>query len=237
MSHTPYSEQLSAMLDGELAPADMAALTVHLASCPDCAKNLAELAALRAALHDEIPEEEVSPDFYEKISGLLDQQTSMPAQEVKAANVITFKPRPVHRNAGWIAAVTAIAAMLVVLLLPHHDETKDLMSVRDAALRGSLSQMVASNMVGPKVAGFRLADARSDIVAGHPTLVFAYARANQTVTLCIWSADGEPAHGVRNAVYKGMAISYWNDGKREYWAATPGPVATLNDFVAIMKDT
>ena len=237
MSHAPYGEQLSAMLDGELAPADTAALTVHLAACPDCAKHLAELAALRAALHDEIPEEEVSPDFYEKISGLLDQQTSMSAQEVKAANVITFKPGPARRNAGWIAAVTAVAAMLMVLLLPHHEETKDLMSVRDAALRGSVSQMVASNMVGPAVAGFHLAAARSDIVAGHPTQVFAYARANQTVTLCIWSANGEPAHGVRNAVYKGIAIRYWNDGQQEYWAATTGPATTLNDFVAALKDT
>jgi anti-sigma factor RsiW len=237
MSHAKYSEQLSAMLDGELAPADMAALTVHLASCPDCARHLAELAALRAALHDEIPEEEVSPDFYEKISGLLDQQTSMPAREVKAANVIAFKPGPVRRNAGWIAPVTAIAAMLVVLLLPHHDETEDLMSVRDAALRGSVSQMVASNTAGPTVEGFRRASARSDIVAGHPAQVFAYTRANQTVTLCVWSANGEPAHGIRNAVYKGMAISYWNDGKQEYWVATTGPATTLNDFVAAMKDT
>jgi len=237
MSHAQYSEQLSAMLDGELAPADMAALTVHLAACPDCAKHLAELAALRAALHDEIPEEEVSPDFYAKISGLLDQPISKPEPDVEAPNVIALKLRPVRRNAGWIAAVSAIAAMLMVLLLPHHDETKDLMSVRDAALRGSLSQMVASNMAGPTVDGFRLADARSDIVAGHQAQVFAYMRANQTVTLCVWSANGEPAHGIRNAVYKGMAISYWNDGQQEYWVATAGPVTTLNDFVAALKDT
>lgn len=237
MSHTPYSEQLSAILDGELAPADMMALTVHLASYPDGAKHLAELAALRAALHGENPEKEVSPDFYEKISRLLDQHTSTPALDVKVPNVIAFWPGPVRRNAGWITAVTAVAAMLMVLVLPHHDETKDLMSVRDAALRGSVSQMVAFKRVGPAVAGFHLATARSDIVAGHPTQVFAYARANQTVTICIWSANGEPAHGIRNAAYRGMAISYWNDGNQEYWAATTGPATTLNDLVAAMKDT
>jgi anti-sigma factor RsiW len=237
MSHASYTEQLSAMVDGELPPADMAALTVHLAACPECAQYFAELAALRAVLHDEIPEENVLADLFAKISGLLDQQTPTPTLEEKATNVLTFKSRPVRRNAGWVAAVTAVAAMFMVLLLPHHDETKDLMSVRDAALRGSVSQMVASNIVGPTVVGFRLAAARSDIVAGHPAQVFAYRRANQIVTLVAWSANGEPAHGIRNAVYKGMAISYWNDGKQEYWVASPGPVAPLNDFVAAMKDT
>lgn len=237
MSHASYTEQLSAVLDGELPPADMAAFTRHVAACPDCSKSLAELAALRAALHREIPDEEVSPDFYAKISGLLDQQTSALKPEVKATNVVTLKLRPVRQNIGWIAAGTAIAAMLMILLLPHHDETKDLMSVRDAALRMSVSQEVASNIVVPSVAGFRLDGARTDIVAGHRAQVFAYQQANQMVTLCIWPANGEPAHGVRDAVYKGMAINYWNDGKQEYWAASAGSAETLHDFVAALKES
>jgi anti-sigma factor RsiW len=102
-------------------------------------------------------------------------------------------------------------------------------------LRTDMSQQIAGNIVGPAVAGFRLAAARADIVAGHPTHVFTFMRANQTVTLCIWAANGEPAHGVRNAVYRGMAIRYWNDGKQEYWAATAGPEATLDDFVGVLK--
>jgi anti-sigma factor RsiW len=235
MNHADYTEQLSTMLDAELAPADMAALTVHLATCPDCTQHLAELAALRAVLHHELPEEEISPDFHAKISGLLDQQPSTLTPEVRGANVLAFKPRPVRRSIGWIAAGTAIAAMLIILLLPHHDVSRDLMSVRDAALRGGVSQTVASNIVGPTVAGFRLDAVRSDIVAGHPTQVLVYARANQTVTICIWPANGEPAHDVQNTVYHGMAISYWNNGKQEYWAATTGPTATLNDFVSEWK--
>ena len=110
------------------------------------------------------------------------------------------------------------------------------MSVRDAALRTNVSQSVAANIPGPMVAGFDLAASRPDIVAGHRAQVFAYTRAGQTVTLCIWAANGEPAHGVRDAVYQGMAIRYWNDGKQEYWAATPGPAATLDDFVRTLKE-
>jgi anti-sigma factor RsiW len=236
MSCDAYSEPLNAMLDGELPAGDMASLTLHLAECPDCARHLAELSALRASLQDAIPEDAVSPDFYEKIGGLLDREAAVMKPEFRAP-VIAFKQRPLRRNWGWITAWGAVAAMLVILLMPHHDESRDLMSVRDAALRANVSQSVASNIPSPAVPGFRLAASRPDIVAGHAAHVFAYTRADQTVTLCIWAANGEPAHGVRNAIYRGMAISYWNDGKQEYWAATPGPAATLNAFVAALKTT
>jgi anti-sigma factor RsiW len=125
--------------------------------------------------------------------------------------------------------------MLVLLLLPHPDATRDLMSVRDAALRGGIAQGVATNIGAPAAVGFTLASARADIVAGHPARVFGYARADQTVTLCIWPAGGEPAHGVRDARYRGMTIRYWNDGKQEYWAASSGQAAVLDDFVAALR--
>ena len=96
MSATLYAEQLSAMLDGQLPPGEMAALTAHLATCPDCAGYLAEIAGLRAALQEAIPEEDVSPDFYAQISGLLEPQTAMPAPRVAAPNVIAFRPHPVR---------------------------------------------------------------------------------------------------------------------------------------------
>jgi anti-sigma factor RsiW len=228
-----YSEPLNAMLDGALPTEEMAALTSHLAACPDCARHLAELAKLRAALQDAVPEEAVAPEFYAKIAGLLDREAA--AAQKFTAPVITFKQRPSRRNAGWLAAWGAIAAMLVILIMPHHDASRDLMSVRDAALRSNMSQSVAANMPGPMVAGFELVASRSDIVAGHRARVFAYTRAGQTVTLCVWAANGEPAHGVRDAVYQGMAIRYWNDGKQEYWAATPGATATLDSFVATLR--
>ena len=76
MSCDAYSEPLNAMLDGALPAGDMAALTSHLAACPDCARHLAELATLRAALQNAIPEEAVSPEFYAKIAGLLDRDAT-----------------------------------------------------------------------------------------------------------------------------------------------------------------
>ena len=232
MNHESYSEQLNAMLDGELRASEIVPLERHITACQDCAKHLTELIALRAALQQEYPVEDVSSEFYAKIAGLLDSKIEQP----ESPNVIPFRPRPVRRRVAWLAAGTAIAAMLAILLLPHQNATQDLMSVRDAALRGSVSQTVAVNNAGPAIPGFQLVASRSDIVAGHPARVLSYSKDSQTITLCIWSANGEAAHGVRNAVYKGMAISYWNDGQQEYWAATTGTNRLLENFVTAAQN-
>jgi anti-sigma factor RsiW len=232
MNHEPYSEQMNAMLDGELRATEIAPLARHITTCLDCAKQLSELIALRAALQQEYPEEGVSSEFHAKIAALLDRETQQP----ESSNVIPFRPPAVRRRIAWLAAGTAIAAMLAIVALPHQNPTQDLMSVRDAALRGSMSSTVAVNKEGPIIPGFRLTAARSDIVAGHPALVLAYTKDSQTITLCIWSANGETAHGVRHAVYKGMTISYWNDGRQEYWAATKGKGALLENFVTAARN-
>ena len=166
-----------------------------------------------------------------KSCGLLERERHEP----DAPNVIPLRPRPVRRRIAWLAAGTAIAAMLAILLLPHENATPDLMSVRDAALRGSVSSSVAVSN-GPVIPGFHLTSSRADIVAGHPARVLAYAKDHQTIVLCIWAANGEPAHGVRHAVYKGMAIRYWNDGQQEYWAASTGPNTLLETFVTAARN-
>jgi anti-sigma factor RsiW len=232
MNHESYSEQLNAMLDGELRAADIAPLARHITACPDCTRQLAELTALRAALHQEYTADEAPQEFYAKIVGLLDHER----QQADAPKIIPLQPRPVRRRIAWLAAGTAIAAMLAIALLPHRDVTPDLMSVRDAALRGGISAPVALSTPGPVVPGFQLTAARSDIVAGHPSRVLAYAKGRQTIVLCIWSANGEAAHGVRHAVYKGMAISYWNDGRQEYWAATTGSNDLLEEFITSARN-
>jgi anti-sigma factor RsiW len=85
------------------------------------------------------------------------------------------------------------------------------------------------------VPGFQLTASRMDEVAGHLAQVAYYTRDGQTIVLCIWPANGEPAHGVKTAEYRGMAIKYWNDGDHEYWAASLSPGADLQKFVAVLS--
>ncbi len=221
MSCADYNEHLNALLDGELPPDQTAALTAHLASCPACTRTLAELAQLRAGLAEALPEQ-APPELQARIEALL---------LAEGAEILPFTPKPrrwLPNRPGWVAA-TALAAALLLTFLPHHDNTKDLMSVRDAALRGGPATLAATTPP-PNVPGFQLTSSRTDVVAGHIAQVSVYTKDGQSITLCVWPANGEPAHGVKNAQYRGMAIDYWNDGQNEYWAAGTG--TDLPDFAA-----
>lgn len=228
MTCADYTERLSVLLDGELSPAEMAIVTNHVAACPNCPRHLAELAMLRAALQEEMPEEE-APEFHSRIFTLLAGQSI--ATHRRPGNVVALKQRNLREGLAWVAAAGAIAALLIVTMLPHRDETKDLMSVRDAALRGGFKQNIVDAQA-PSVPGFRLAAARADVIAGHLAQVYSYDGSNTAITLCVWKANGEPAHGVREAIFKGMKIAYWNDGDHEYWAVTSGSGASLGAFAA-----
>jgi len=227
MSCADFTESLNALLDGELSPQQAATLSSHLAHCPACTQTLAELAELRAGLAQLVPEADVPAELQARIEALLADE---------ASRVVPFKPSArawLPNRAGWIAAAVAIAAALMLAFIPRHDETKDLMSVRDAALRGGPAVYASASY--PAVEGFKLIRSRTDEVAGHLAQVADYTRGSQTITLCIWPANGEPAHGIEHADYRGMAISYWNDGRNEYWAASATPGAGLQDFVAALK--
>jgi anti-sigma factor RsiW len=221
------NEELNAFLDGELTVEQTATLAEHLATCPNCSANLAELARLRQALAQSFPEVEPSAELRARVEALLDAE----ADVAPADNVVPLRSRVTRRRVTWIGGIAAAAAALAILLSNPKDESRDLMAVRDASLRGDQSQVAVSQPVVPAVPGFTLASARSDIVAGHQARVLVYDGADGKITLCIWAANGEPAHGVRNADYQGTKISYWNDGENEFWAASAQPGPALNSFV------
>jgi anti-sigma factor RsiW len=128
-----------------------------------------------------------------------------------------------------LAASAALAATVLLMLPQGKDMRPDLMSVRDATLRSGLPQGGEGSV--PAVPGFTLVAAHRDLVAGHRTEVALYRRGDATVTLCLWAAGREPAHGTVRAVYHGMAIAYWNDGRTEFWAASAAAGPALADFV------
>jgi anti-sigma factor RsiW len=222
MSCEDRTLQINAFLDGALSPPEAAALTAHLTTCPSCGQMLHELAALRAAMAELDVDEVPSAELVARVHALVDA----PPGKVPGKVVVL---RPYRRMAAGLAVSAALAATLLLLLFPGKDVRPDLMSVRDAALRVSVSETAETR--APAVPGFTLISARQDQVAGHLAQVAVYRRAAETITLCSWPAGREPAHGVVNAVYRGMAISYWNDGRTEYWAASNAPRPALPDFV------
>jgi len=95
---------LSAFLDGELAPADRAAVEAHLAECPACASHLAELAALDAAARA-VPVK--APDgYFEAFPGRV--RRTLEGRKARSWS-------PPHW--GWAVAAAAILAVVTPLTL------------------------------------------------------------------------------------------------------------------------
>jgi anti-sigma factor RsiW len=228
MNRLNFQDQLNALLDGELLPGELVGVTARLASRPGSSKILAELARLRADLAVAIPLKAPSAGLVERVEAGLASE----AAGAGAANVVSFDVRSSRKRLGWIGVGGAIAAMLVVSFLPRADETRDLMSVHDAAMRASLVREPVAQNAAPVVPGFELVSAATDIVSGRRSTVYVYKAEGGKITLCIWPSDGEAARGVVQAEYQDVQIDYWNDGRAEFWAESAHPEgAALNEFV------
>ncbi len=232
MNCEDWTLHINAFLDADLSAPEVASLTAHLSTCPACVQMLGELAAVRGAIAaldvDEVP----SAALVARVHAIVDGRPGK-ARALRPR----WRPRwrPLWPWATGLAASMALAASVLLMLPPAKNVQPDLMSVRDAALRVSLAQEAAAKVQA--VPGFILVSSRQDLVAGHVAQVAVYRRGDAVITLCAWSAGREPAHGVINAHYRGMAISYWNDGREEYWAASAAPGSDLGAFVQAMHGT
>lgn len=99
--HAPDLPQLCAYLDGELAARAQQRLTAHLAACPACAAQLAELQALSAQFKA-LPEEQLGCDLAGVIEGRL---------------AATARPRATRRRRqpfGWWPVAIGAALSITV---------------------------------------------------------------------------------------------------------------------------
>jgi len=103
---TYTTERLSAFVDGELAPAEAAAVRTHAASCPACTAALSDLRALvKNARTLDVPEP--PPTLWPSIEGALDRR-----ERFGWLTLSNWKPFAVGALAG------AVAVVLVVFALP-----------------------------------------------------------------------------------------------------------------------
>jgi anti-sigma factor RsiW len=98
MSCAPWLAQLDRMADGELAPAEAAALAAHLRSCGGCTAEAVARLAMKRAVRATGRAYAPSPQFRERIR-----------KSVAA-------PRRRTWLGGWVPALAAAAAVLVIVL-------------------------------------------------------------------------------------------------------------------------
>jgi anti-sigma factor RsiW len=119
-------EQLSAALDGMLAPEEQAALDAHLAGCETCARELEELRQVRMLLRA-MPEPALPRSFLLPTEGeVIAPRSPVRSSQREPAGNVTPLRRPAHRLtrtfqvARWIGTIAAVLGMALFLgtLLP-----------------------------------------------------------------------------------------------------------------------
>ena len=121
-------EQLSAALDGMLAPEEQAALDAHLAGCDTCTRELAELRQVRMLLRA-MPEPALPRSFLLPTEGELvaPRRPARPAERAPATTNVTPLRQPTRRPmrtlqvTRWIGTIAAVLGMALFLgtLIAH----------------------------------------------------------------------------------------------------------------------
>jgi anti-sigma factor RsiW len=114
---TARDEQLSALLDGALSPAEERALRDEIARDPALAARLDELARVDAALRA-IPARPVPADLRARLQARLDAEASARPQLAAIRGGAPRRPRISRRAWGAGFAAAAAAALAVVIGLP-----------------------------------------------------------------------------------------------------------------------
>lgn len=102
-------EQLSALLDGELGPAEQAELRAHVGACPQCAAELQELALVGQAARE--LDEPAPEGYFDELPGRI-------RQRLRAARSASVAPPASRRHLLPAWSWAAAAAVLVGVLLP-----------------------------------------------------------------------------------------------------------------------
>lgn len=116
-----WTDRLSEYIDGELEPGDRAALEVHLAVCPTCARTLSDLREVvtsAAAIAPRAPERDLWPGIEARIAATpvpASPASAAPATPGPAREPVRLEPRRARRFAFTMPQLAAAGFLLALL--------------------------------------------------------------------------------------------------------------------------
>ncbi|MBX7164910.1 MAG: zf-HC2 domain-containing protein [Pirellulales bacterium] len=151
MQNVPQEELLSALIDGELSPAEAAQVRAWVAENPAAQQLLEELQSLRTSLQ-RLPKQALDGGFAERVLRQAERQMLTGADDAPRATIsIDERPAPLQRdtaNGGgrslrpmlWAAVAMAAAVMLFTLLPGQLGPERSEVAVQDARPGGDAPQ-------------------------------------------------------------------------------------------------
>lgn len=246
---------IQADMDGELASAEAARVSVHLDGCDRCAELQAQLVALSSGLRRDMPYHAASEALREAVHARI---AAVARAEVRRPAVVhqSWTDRLSRLRLGSFVPFSggfALAASLLLLALPRGGGLPD--TVIEGHIRalqpGHLMDVVSTDQhtVKPwfdgrldfappvrdlKAEGFPLAGGRLDYLAGRAVAALVYQRRQHAIDLFVWPGSGldrNPAEGSRN----GYNFLRWNRDGMAFWAVSDLAAPELAEFVRLWQ--
>jgi len=239
-------QMLHAYVDGELDPANAAALEARLARDECLRARYESLRDLSAAVRNEADYHAAPPELATRIRGALPD-----------ANLEAAPRRPRGFRLPWLGQMAALATAVAlgfgiafVVGTPGEGEllARELVAnhVR-ATLSERLIEVASSDQhtvkpwlsehlpFSPRVAdfsgdGFPLAGARRDYVDGKPAAVLVYKRRRHTIELFVWPGVPPSTDGYER---DGFNVAQFGAGGLQYWAVSDLNRNELRDFMRL----
>jgi anti-sigma factor RsiW len=218
-------ELLDAYIDGELPAADEAAVREHIASCAECAREHAVLAATSRRIGETLVKYQAPDVLKARIRVALAQPDPL------AADAPTPKPIATRRLAlgglGVAIASSILTFAVVRGVAPGRSVSDEIVSSHIRALMpGHLTDVTSTNQhnvkpwfngrvdLSPPVPnldsiGFPLIGGRLDYVQGRATPVVVYGRRQHLIDVYVWPAANEGDTEMSASARNGYNVIAW----------------------------
>lgn len=238
-----------AFVDGELDPASMHAVALHLASCPDCAARIDQLESLRREIKAQTTRFALPPGLFDKIAG---------ADIAEPPVVVAMPRRWLPLKWGGAGASLAMAACLAFLMITRPNEQfliqQELISSHIRSLQANhLTDVISTDQhtvqpwfngrldIAPPVidlvaSGFALVGGRLDYVDQHTVAVLIYHHNAHVINLFIWPAQRAGLGTSAASVQQGYNIQHWNAGDLQFWAVSDVNPVKLVEFERLYRE-
>ncbi|GLS43797.1 anti-sigma factor family protein [Methylobacterium brachythecii] len=242
---------LHALVDGELDVANTLRCEAHIADCPACTAELAQLRDLRAALAGDGIAWRAPDELRTRIIASLAQEEGYRAP-VRPAPDRGWLSRLRDAASGWAALPSGLAlaaSVALAVMVTRPDEGND---VSKQLVAGHVRSLLASHLTdvqtsdqhtvkpwflgkidfAPPVVdladqGFPLVGGRLDYVDGRVVAALIYKRHKHVINLFLWPSGG---HAPKAGAIEGYNILGWQQAGLTFWAVSDLNAVELKEF-------